>query len=256
MDSRFWPAAGTLDGKHSLLSMTVVTSQAGGNLIPKCDGAASTVGAARRAENAPAWTWSGSRRTMKRGQICRNRINPTGDLMVTKAVASAAAFLLVTMLASQAAAAADADVQRQVMDRAQIDSLMWHYVRALDTLNADAYVATYTADGQFGSGASAVKGRDALKKMIVGLRQRAADAAAKTGKKGPSMYHVLTNSYVEFEDRDHAHMEAYWMTLFAQNGATVPVRVAAAGREVDELVRVNGHWLIKSRDVAPPDAAD
>jgi hypothetical protein len=36
----------------------------------------------------------------------------------------------------------------------------------------------------------------------------------------------------------------------------VPVRVAAAGREVDEIVRVNGHWLIESRDVAPPDPAD
>jgi hypothetical protein len=176
--------------------------------------------------------------------------------MVSKAVAGAAALLLVTMLACHAVAAADDDVQRQVLDRAQIDSLMWHYVRALDTLNADAYAATFTADGQFGSGSSAVKGRDALKKMIAGLRQRAARAAAKSGKKGPSMYHVLTNSYLEFEDRDHAHMEAYWMTLFAQNGATVPVRVAAAGREVDEIVRVNGHWLIESRDVAPPDPAD
>jgi hypothetical protein len=25
------------------------------------------------------------------------------------------------------------------------------------------------------------------------------------------------------------------------------------GRGVDELVRVNGHWLIKARDVAPKD---
>jgi len=32
----------------------------------------------------------------------------------------------------------------------------------------------------------------------------------------------------------------------------VPVRVAA-GREVDELVRVNGQGLIQSRDVAPKD---
>ena len=92
--------------------------------------------------------------------------------------------------------------------------------------------------------------------MIAGFRQRAAEAAARSGKKGPAMYHVLTNSYLEFEDRDHAHMQSYWMTVFAQNDATVPVRVAAAGREVDELVRLQGHWLIRSRDVAPPDPAD
>lgn len=176
--------------------------------------------------------------------------------MKTRSV-GACALVLIPLLAS-AAIAADTgpDVQQQVLDRAQIESLMWHYVRALDTLNADAYAATYTSDGQFGSGPQAVRGRDALRKMIAGFRQRAAAAAARSGKKGPSMYHVLTNSYLEFEDRNHAHMEAYWMTLFAQNGASVPVRVAAAGREVDELVRVNGHWLIRSRDVAPPDATD
>jgi len=177
-----------------------------------------------------------------------------GNAMIRKILAGASALLLLGLLASQAMAA-DADVQREVLDRVQIESLMWHYVRALDTLNAEEYAATYTADGQFGSGANAVKGREALEKMITGLRQRAAQRDAKAGKKGPAMYHVLTNNYLQFEDRDHAHMEAYWMTVFAQSGATVPVRVAAAGREVDELVRINGHWLIKSRDVAPPDPA-
>jgi len=48
-------------------------------------------------------------------------------------------------------------------------------------------------------------------------------------------------------------MEGYWLTVFGQQGPNVPVRVAAAGREVDEIVRVNGQWLIKSRDVAPKD---
>lgn len=175
--------------------------------------------------------------------------------MTRKIVASAFALLVGLLIAHEAMASA-VDVQQQMVDRAQIESLMWHYVRALDTLNADAYAATYTADGQFGSGPSAVKGRDALKKMIAGFRQRAADTEAKTGKKGPAMYHVLTNSYLEFEDRNHAHMDAYWMTVFAQNSATLPVRVAAAGREVDELVRLDGRWLIKSRDVAPPDGTD
>ena len=67
------------------------------------------------------------------------------------------------------------------------------------------------------------------------------------------MYHVIANSYLEFVDRDHARLEAYWMTVFAASGSKVPARVAAAGREVDELVRLNGEWLIKTRDVAPTD---
>ena len=33
----------------------------------------------------------------------------------------------------------------------------------------------------------------------------------------------------------------------------MPPRVASAGRGVDELVRVNGKWLIKLRKVTPSD---
>ena len=150
------------------------------------------------------------------------------------------------------AAAARSDAQRETEDRAQIDKLMWQYVRALDTENAGAYAATYTPDGQFGTGTKAVRGRMALEKMIADLRQQAAQAEAK-GQKRPPMYHMLLNGYVSFPEKDHAHMEAYWLTVFGQVGQSVPVRVAAAGREVDELVRVNGQWLIKLRDVTPKD---
>ena len=61
----------------------------------------------------------------------------------------------------------------------------------------------------------AVKGREALKKLINDYKQRAAENERQTGQKRPAMYH------------------------------------AAAGREVDELVRVNGPWLIQLREVAP-----
>jgi len=161
------------------------------------------------------------------------------------------ALLFVALLAYRAAAGGN-DTQREAQDRVQIEKLMWQYTRALDTENPDAYAAAYTPDGQFGSGPNAVKGHEALKKMIADLRQRAADAEAK-GEKRPPMYHMSANSYVEFVDKNHAHMEGYWLTVFGQQGPNVPVRVAAAGREVDEIVRVNGQWLIKSRDVAPKD---
>jgi uncharacterized protein (TIGR02246 family) len=169
--------------------------------------------------------------------------------MTKKKVCGVALFVGATLLALPLAA--ENGVEREAQDRAQIEKLMWQYVRALDTENADAYAAVYTPDGQFGSGANAVKGRDALKKMINDLRQRAAENETKTGEKRPAMYHVIANSYLDFVDKDHAHLEAYWMTVFAAGGAKIPARVAAAGREVDELVRVNGQWLIKSRDVAP-----
>ncbi|MGD1211813.1 MAG: nuclear transport factor 2 family protein [Candidatus Acidiferrales bacterium] len=168
-----------------------------------------------------------------------------------KVLAGVVALLFVALLGYRSAAGGN-DLQREDQDRAQIEKLMWQYTRALDTENADAYAATYTPDGQFGSGPNAIKGHDALKKMIADLRQRSADAEAK-GEKRPPMYHMTANSYLEFTDKDHARMEAYWITVFAQSGPNVPVRVAAAGRDIDELVRVNGQWLIKARDVAPKD---
>jgi hypothetical protein len=169
-----------------------------------------------------------------------------------KKILACAVALLFLVLLGYRSAAGGSDSRQEAQDRVQIEKLMWQYTRALDAENADAYAATYTPDGQFGSGANVVKGHDALKKMIADLRQRAADAEAK-GEKRPAMYHMTANSYLEFTDRDHARMEAYWLTVFAANGPNVPLRVAAAGRDVDELVRVNGQWLIQTRDVAPKD---
>ena len=168
-----------------------------------------------------------------------------------KILAGIVAISFVVLLGFHAEARGN-DTQREAQDRVQIEKLMWQYTRALDTANPDAYAATYTPDGQFGSGARAVKGSAALKKMIADFRQSNADAAAK-GQARPPMYHMEMNSYLEFIDKDHARLQAYWQTVFAGQGTTVPVRVAAAGREVDDLVRLNGQWLIQSRDVAPKD---
>jgi hypothetical protein len=65
------------------------------------------------------------------------------------------------------------------------------------------------------------------------MRHIAAENESKSGKR-PAMYHVIANSYLEFVGKDHAHL-------------------AGAGREVDAIVRINGQWLIKTRDVAPTD---
>ena len=149
--------------------------------------------------------------------------------------------------------ATDADFLREANDRAQIQELMWKYVRALDTLNEDAYAAVFTEDGQFSSGDNVEKGRDALRKVVTDIKKRRAESEAKGQPKSPPMYHVITNAHIEFVDKDHARYYAYWMTVFGAAGQATPAKVAAAGRSIDELVRTNGKWLIKSRNVAPRD---
>ena len=145
-----------------------------------------------------------------------------------------------------------AQSQREMQDRVQIEELMWRYVRALDSGNADAYAATYTPDGQFGAGANATRGTAALKKLVSDFAKRVAEDKAK-GVTRPPMYHMSTDHSITFIDKDHVRYEAYYLTVTAAAGTAMPARVVAAGREVDEIVRVNGKWLIKVRDVAPKD---
>ncbi len=108
----------------------------------------------------------------------------------------------------------------------------------------------YTEDGQFGSGTTAAKGHDALRAKIECVKTSRAEREAAGTAPGP-MYHMTTDSWIEFIDADHARHHSYWLTVFGASGEGTTPNVAAAGRGVDELVRVNGKWLIQQRNVAP-----
>lgn len=139
----------------------------------------------------------------------------------------------------------------QAADREEIHALLWKYARALDTLNADAYASVFTEDGAFKSGNTALtSGHAALRAMIDGVRSGQEERAAAGNPSGP-MYHMTMDSWIEFIDADHARHHSYWQTVFGPAKPGEPVRIAAAGYGIDELVRVNGKWLIKLRDVAP-----
>jgi hypothetical protein len=148
-------------------------------------------------------------------------------------------------------AAAQSAFEREAKDRSEIEKLMWQYTRALDTENADAYVAAFTTDGDFRAGTSVTKGRDALHKLVADLRKRTVEAEAK-GQKRPAMFHTSMNEYLEFVDKDHVVLRAYWTTTFAGETPGAPARIAAVGWEKNDIVRVNGKWLIKVRDTQPP----
>jgi uncharacterized protein (TIGR02246 family) len=144
----------------------------------------------------------------------------------------------------------DSDVLREVRDRQEIEQLMWRYTRALDTTDAQAYASAYTTDGQFQAGTNVTKGREALTKMIADMRAGNAAQEAK-GVRRPPMYHMTANHAITFLDKDRARVDAYYLTAFGAAGQETPLRIAAVGRSVDEVVRVDGRWLIKSRNVAP-----
>jgi hypothetical protein len=169
--------------------------------------------------------------------------------------AIAASVLGVMLLASVPAIAApktDKDVVREARDRDEIEHLAWRYARALDTFNPEAYAATYTPDGAFGQ----TKGHDALFKMIDAFNHPApppagSTAPARTGP--PGLLHMETNHWIEFKDKDHATFHCYWITIGKPAKQGDPTTVIAAGNGIDEVVRLNGQWLFKSRQVVAPD---
>jgi hypothetical protein len=136
---------------------------------------------------------------------------------------------------------------REARDRGEIEGLMWKYTRALDSGDGAAYASAYTADGQFGTGANATKGREALSKLVV-QRPAAANAPPR-----PPLYHMELNHWIEFMDKDHVRYHAYYLTVSGATGQETPARIVAAGQSLDTMERVNGKWLIKVRDVSAKD---
>ena len=164
-----------------------------------------------------------------------------------------AAIALASLGLAGVASADDADVLREARDRAEIEALMWRYTRALDTGDGEAYAATYTEDGQFGTGPNAPKGREALKALAGGTGATAAGGAPR-----PQLYHMTANHFIEFIDADHARIHAYYITTAGAPAAAAGAggeqtgpRVVAVGRSIDTLVRTSEGWRIQIRDVQP-----
>ena len=79
-----------------------------------------------------------------------------------------------------------------------------------------------------------------------------ARAAAKAkGETVPKLYHPIFNSHIEFRSKDHAHVDSYWFTALAEQPPNGAPKITLVGRCEDEVVRVDGKWLIKSRNVFP-----
>jgi len=173
---------------------------------------------------------------------------------VKRAGRAAFAALLLAALPGPALAQAAAEltpeqlVQRYA-DREAIEALMWRYDRALDHYDAEAYAANFTPDGAFGQ----VQGHAALKKMITDLAA-GQEARRQAGETIGKMHHFTMNQWLEFTGPDTARYHYYHQTVFGTGGTLSnpnPPRIAAAGQGVDDLVKIDGKWYIKYRNVAP-----
>jgi uncharacterized protein (TIGR02246 family) len=130
---------------------------------------------------------------------------------------------------------------QEAHDRALIEDLMWRYVRAIDSWNADAYAAVFTEDGSFG----ATQGRNNLRQMVT-------DLAGNRSDQSRQLFHVMSNQNISFLSPSVAVVSYYWQTVSGGSPGGPAPQLLAQGRGRDVVVKQeNGSWLIRSRDVAP-----
>jgi uncharacterized protein (TIGR02246 family) len=129
-------------------------------------------------------------------------------------------------------------------DRIAVEDVMARYVWAVDSLDADGYVAVFTADAIIDSNGTISNGRDEIRQIVTSLIQRRDDNKAK-GLPTATLYHVISNVRVTFPKSGEALHQSYWQTVRRDKDGRMSA--AAMGRSEDRLVKRNGTWLIQSR---------
>ena len=129
-------------------------------------------------------------------------------------------------------------------DRVAVDDVMARYVWAVDSLDADGYVAVFTEDAVIDSNGNISKGHEQIRAIVTNLIKRRDDNKAK-GLPAGNLYHVISNVRITFPKANEALYQSYWQTVRRDNEGRMIA--AAMGRSEDHLVKRNGKWLIQFR---------
>ena len=129
-------------------------------------------------------------------------------------------------------------------DRIAVEDVMARYVWAVDSLDADGYVAVFTDDAVIDSNGAISRGHAEIRKIVTSLVERRDQNKAK-GLPASNLYHMTSNVRITFPKPGEALHQSYWQTV-RRNKEGVMI-AAAMGRSEDRLVKRNGTWLIQSR---------
>jgi uncharacterized protein (TIGR02246 family) len=129
-------------------------------------------------------------------------------------------------------------------DRIAVEDVMARYVWAVDSLDAEGYVAVFTEDAIIDSNGSISKGHEEIRKIVTDLIQRRDDNKAK-GLPTSNLYHVISSVRITFPKPGEALHQSYWQTVRRDKDGRMTA--VAMGRSEDRLVKHNGKWLIQRR---------
>jgi uncharacterized protein (TIGR02246 family) len=139
-------------------------------------------------------------------------------------------------------------VTQRMADREQIEATLQRYLNGLDRLDAELYASSFTPDGEMLITGSRHRGRDEMRAIVA--QERALRQSMKDRGEPPrTLFHLETNSRIEFPAPDRALHSAYWLTVSRTGEGPAGLSVIAVGSSTDELRKADGKWLISRREI-------
>jgi hypothetical protein len=132
-------------------------------------------------------------------------------------------------------------------DRAEIEDLMARYLFAIDYFDWDAYVATFTEDGELEFASGSFKGRDVIRETVVRFSEGIGRFYHTEDGEPALLRHVVLQTAIRVEG-DRGWGRSLWLEM-ANNGPGDEMKMGTYGIYEDEFARVGGRWLIAKRRV-------
>ena len=131
---------------------------------------------------------------------------------------------------------------QKLEDREQIRELLAEYIRCLDTRDHATYSQLFAQDGELTFAQGHAIGPKAIRALMED-GERKADPSRIAAMAGS--VHLLTDLSIHL-DGDQATAHSRWTLIVRRDGGPV---VSASGHYSDLLVRENGAWKFKKREI-------
>jgi hypothetical protein len=172
------------------------------------------------------------------------------------------AFALIAALITLPACATMSNADRadltRYRDREAIEATLERYMVGIDSMDEAIYKSAFAEDATFELNGQVYEGRDAIGRIIVGVREnydaRTAQAAADGTPPPNTLFHIRMNPRIGFVDETTAVHRSYYETI--SESLDGEVRIGAIGRYEDVLEKRDGEWLIVKRLLVPNTPAE
>lgn len=165
-------------------------------------------------------------------------------MMMAAALAGVCAVL---MTAAPAAARPPSLAAEHMLDRMQIEEMIINYYQELGGGAHSNLSEYFTEDALFIVNGKRYKGRKAIDDIYSELGSQASELREGKG------HMLMTNLSVQFQNDKTATARVIWTGVMNDN-LKAPPRVFEQGREYDTLVKIDGTWYFKERNIVSDSA--